>query len=202
MEDNYHTQKEHILLQSSQALLEGGIRSFTVDAFSKQLRISKKTIYKYFPTKEILLEESIEYFVNRINTRIQQAIQMEENPVIRFINMAQIILSHISHISADRMADLKIQHPKAWMKIETFRLNQQDHVKSLLLDGQNKGFVRKDIPPEKTATLLINLINSTFQPEFFIRNNFAPDEAMRLFLNIITSGLFTKKGINIIKKEI
>jgi len=201
MENIIHTQKDHILLQSSQIMMQDGVRSFTIDAFAKQLRISKKTIYKYFPTKEDLLIKSVEYFLNRIGKKIKVVERSEENSVIRIVKIMQIVLHHVSHISASRMAEMKMQYPNAWQKIEAFRLDRQQNVMTMLTDGQRSGYVRTDIDAEKTASLLINLVNSTFQPEFFIQNNFAPEEAMRLFLNIITTGIFTDKGKTIIMKE-
>ena len=41
----------------------------------------------------------------------------------------------------------------------------------------------------------MNIINSTFQPEFFLNNNLAPSNAIQHFLKMVTGGLFTEEGI-------
>ena len=51
------------------------------------------------------------------------------------------------------------------------------------------------------ATIYMNIINSTFQPEFFIKNNLAPGDTINLFVNIITQGMFTDEGVAMIKQH-
>lgn len=45
--------KNQIVCESIESLRQEGLR-FSVDSLAKRLNISKKTIYKYFPTKEAL----------------------------------------------------------------------------------------------------------------------------------------------------
>ncbi|MGN0452215.1 MAG: TetR/AcrR family transcriptional regulator [Ruminococcus sp.] len=45
--------KDQIVCESIESLRQEGLR-FSVDTLAKRLNISKKTIYKYFPTKEAL----------------------------------------------------------------------------------------------------------------------------------------------------
>lgn len=201
MKDRIIAQKERILEESSETILKYGVRSFTIDAFSRALGISKKTIYKFFPTKEDLLIKSAEYFTGRMGDRIEKIIQSEINPAIQFVNVMQLILDQSSKVSAERIADVKTQYPKVWKKIEDFRLARRDDFYTILSKAQKEGYVRKDVEVNKVATMYMELVNSTFQPEFYLKNNFAPDEAIRLFLKIITSGLFTESGMEIINQS-
>ena len=66
MTNSQTQQEEFILEQSFEALTRDGVRSFTVDSFSQNLGMSKKTIYKYFPSKEDLVDKSVGFFLGLI----------------------------------------------------------------------------------------------------------------------------------------
>ncbi len=50
--------KEKIISKASDMFLKLGFKSITMDDIAGEMCISKKTIYKYFCNKEILIEES------------------------------------------------------------------------------------------------------------------------------------------------
>ena len=52
-------QINQILSEGFASVSKSGVRAFTVDAFSKHISMSKKTIYKFFPTKENLINSIV-----------------------------------------------------------------------------------------------------------------------------------------------
>ena len=52
--------EEKIINQTIQLFQAKGLK-FTLDELASELRISKKTIYQYFPSKEAILNEVVEY---------------------------------------------------------------------------------------------------------------------------------------------
>ncbi len=187
-------QEEQILEESFQAMTRDGVRAFTVDSLSQNLGMSKKTIYKYFPTKENLVEKSVEMFFYLIEKKLRRLMINEPNPALQFVKVMEFIMDHISRVSIEKLADLKMRFPAVWKKMESFRLARRDDFFAILSAAQNRGYVRKDVDVNVIATLYINIINSTFQPEFFLKNNLAPSEAIQSFLKMVTSGLFTTAG--------
>ena len=61
-------QKNSIIKQGVSIILNEGLRSFTVDRLSVALRMSKKTIYSLFSTKEILIDRIIKYKLSEVDT--------------------------------------------------------------------------------------------------------------------------------------
>ena len=187
-------QEEHILEQSFEALTRDGVRSFTVDSLSQNMGMSKKTIYKYFPTKEDLVDKSIGFFHGLIEKKLNKLMATEPNPAIQFVKVMEFIMGHISNVSIERPADLKNRFPQVWKRMEAFRLDRRDDFYNILFNAQQQGYVRKDVDISIIATLYMNIINSTFQPEFFLKNNLAPSDAISNFLKMVSSGLFTLDG--------
>ena len=58
-------QVEQILSEGFESVSERGVRAFTVDALSKRLAMSKKTIYKFFPTKENLIQGIVHFSLDQ-----------------------------------------------------------------------------------------------------------------------------------------
>ncbi|MBT3215952.1 MAG: TetR/AcrR family transcriptional regulator [Candidatus Marinimicrobia bacterium] len=188
-------QAEYILEQSFEALTRDGVRSFTVDSLSRKLGMSKKTIYKFFPTKEDLVDKSVGFFLELIEKKLKRLIATEPNPVIQFVKVMEFIMGHVSNISIERLADLKSRFPRVWKKMESFRLARRDDFHEILSKAQKQGFVREDVDIQIISTLYMNIINSTFQPEFFLKNNLTPSDTIHNFLKMVTGGLFTEDGI-------
>ncbi len=192
---NLTEQEEQILVESFNAMTRDGVRAFTVESLSQDLGMSKKTIYKYFPTKEDLVEKSVVLFFYVIEKKLKKLIKNEPNPALQFVKVMEFVMGHISMISIEKLADLKMRFPAVWEKMEIFRLDRRDDFYIILSEAQSQGFVRKDVDIKIIATLYMNIINSTFQPEFFLSNNLAPSDAIQHFLKMVTGGLFTEDGI-------
>ena len=52
--------KEKIINKAKEMFLRLGFKSITMDDIASEIGISKKTIYKYFSNKDILIENTIE----------------------------------------------------------------------------------------------------------------------------------------------
>lgn len=71
--------KEKLIEESIRCLQQEGLR-FSVDSLAKRLKISKKTIYQYFPSKEALAYALYEKY---------------------YADTAQIVQNHLAHNEAD-----------------------------------------------------------------------------------------------------
>ena len=76
--------KEKLIEESIRCLREEGLR-FSVDSLAKRLKVSKKTIYQYFPSKEALAYALYEKY---------------------YADMAQVVQNHLEQKSADLSSHL------------------------------------------------------------------------------------------------
>lgn len=65
--------RDRIVHESINSLREEGLR-FSVDTLATRLKISKKTVYKYFPDKETLAFAIFEAYYAEVNRRVQALI--------------------------------------------------------------------------------------------------------------------------------
>ena len=199
--DKNEQSKEHILEQGFETLIRDGIKFFTVEALAVRLGMSKKTIYKFFPSKEILIEKIVGYFTGMVERKLSKIVKSDIDPMEKFTNFMDFIIDKLSQVSMDRMIEVKNRFPIVWGKIEAFRISLIKDFASIFIEAQEKGYARKNLNMNIVATIYMNIINSTFQPEFFIKNNLAPGDTINLFVNIITQGMFTDEGVSMIKQH-
>ena len=64
---------------------------------------------------------------------------------------------------------------------------------------QNLDYLRKGLEIDLVSNLYINIIDKTFQPEFFIQQEVSLKDTIELFADIMAKGIFNDKGINILE---
>lgn len=90
--------KDRIIGESIQSLRQEGLR-FSVDTLAERLNISKKTIYKYFPTKEALAFALYERYYTEII--VQAEWLMKENSDYTHSKLLSLYFDGKSMTSAD-----------------------------------------------------------------------------------------------------
>lgn len=78
--------KEKIIEESLKSLRQEGLR-FSVDTLAERLRISKKTIYKHFPTKEVLALAMYEKYYRDLEEKVRDISLADET------GTAEVLLS-------------------------------------------------------------------------------------------------------------
>ena len=200
--DKDNQSNDKILEQGFESIIQDGVKFFTVESLAAHLGMSKKTIYKYFSSKEILIENIFDYFTGMIKRRLKQIVESDADPVEKYSKIMDFIISKVGSMSMDRLAEVQDRHPIIWKKFQVFRQGLIVDFATLFTEAQEKGFARKDIDMNIVATIYMNIVNSTFQTEFFLKNNLAPVDTINLFINLITEGMFTDKGNSTMKQHI
>ena len=192
--DKDNQSKDKILEQGFESIIQDGVRFFTVESLAAHLGMSKKTIYKYFPSKEILIEKIFDFFTGMIKRKLKQIVESNDDPIEKYSKIMDFIISKVSRMSMGKLVEVQNRHPIIWKKFQAFRQGLTRDFAIIFTEAQENGFARKDIDMNIVATIYMNIFNSTFQPEFFLKNNLAPVDTINLFINLVTEGMFTDKG--------
>jgi len=65
---------------------------------------------------------------------------------------------------------------------------------SILKIGQAQGYVDDSIDLNIATTLVIEIISTMFQPEFFTEHGLHPADTYKTLLDLVTRGILTEKG--------
>ena len=187
--------KDIILKEGFRSMAVNGIKSFTVENLASKLAMSKKTIYQYFPKKEILIKKIIDFRMKKLINEFNQIIKEESDPIIQFIKIREHNIKFAKRFNLEKLTHLKARYPNIWKIIEKYRFDRKNIYKQIFTLSQAQGDLRENLDPEVCAALYMNIFNSTFQPEFMNDNNLSIDLTIDHLQGILSNGFFNKKGI-------
>jgi AcrR family transcriptional regulator len=196
------SQENAIMEHGLDMILHGGVKGFTVESLAKDLAMSKKTIYKFFPTKDILLQKTFQYITTIIARKFQHIRNLDINPLDKFETAITEILKTLNRVSIPKISELKARYPHIWREIETFRLARREDFLCIFTEAQEQGYIREDLDLELTSIIFMNIINEVFQPEFFMRHNLGLRETLLGFQAIFLRGIVTDKGRKYIEEKL
>ena len=186
-----------IIEHTEEKFFRDGFYKTTMDEIATELRISKKTIYKFFPSKDDLIHSIAKFFMNKMKSKILPALQSEKNAIEKLGDLINILAKASEKISAARMEELKRHYPSIWNEIDNFRTEMMfGNITKVIEQGKKEGlFV--DYPTNIIMNVLVASVRSIVNPDFVMNNNYSIIEAARYAFRIVISGILTDKG----KKE-
>jgi len=190
-------EQNKIIEQTEEKFFRDGFYKTTMDEIASELRISKKTIYKFFPSKDDLVKAIAKYFMNRLKSTILPALNSDKNAIEKLGDLINILAKVSDKISAARMEELKRHYPSLWNEIDSFRTEMMfGNITKVIEQGKKEGlFV--DYPTNIIMHVLVASVRTIVNPDFILNNNFSIIEAARFAFRIVITGILTDKG----KKE-
>ena len=170
-------------------IMKNGIRSFTIETLAAELRISKKTVYKYFASKEEFVESVLMYNFNDLFSKVEKLHKEPDDLLKHIYKIVQIILNHLSVMNSNSIYEIKIYYPHIWNRIEQFRSDVLKDLTHSFEMAKSQGIIRKEVKIDFLTGVIFNVIQSVFQPEFFIKYPYSIPEMMKSFIDLIMNGM-------------
>ncbi len=193
-------EKLKILLFALDQFKMEGFYKTTMDELAKQLRMSKKTIYKHFPKKEDLVLETINYFKMYNQKNINEIVEQNFNAVEKFYKISTYVGEMLTKINDKWFTDLQTHTPELWEQFESFRMSMMNKVLTKILEqGKNEGFII-DAPSPIVLAMLLSSIRGIVNPQFIMNNNYSMHFALKNTIDILMNGIVNAKGKKILEK--
>jgi len=179
-----------------------GFYKTTMDEIASELKMSKKTIYKFFPSKEDLVMAIAKHFMNRMKSKIVPALSSDKNAIEKLGELIKILAGASEKISTKRMEEMKKHFPGIWNEIDSFRTKMMfENITKVINQGKVEGLFI-DYPTSIIMNMLVASIRSVVNPDFILNNNFSIIEAARTAFKILIGGIVTEKGKKIFNQTI
>jgi AcrR family transcriptional regulator len=167
-----------------------------MDDIARDLGMSKKTLYEFFPGKKELLRAG--------TRRNADACEAEMNAIaaekLDFFARARKTFDHIarmySRLTPAYMNDLHRSAPEVWAEIQEFRrVRVRRHMLELLDYGVAQGMLRRDLDRETLVRLYLTMTSAMLNPEI---SGWEPGERIapifEVFVRVFFEGLITDAG--------
>jgi len=195
-------EKDKIIEYSEEKFLKDGFYKTTMDEVASELRMSKKTIYKFFPSKEDLMMAIARHFMNKMKGNILPALNSDKNAIEKLGELIKILAGASEKISTKRMEEMKRRFPSLWNEIDKFRTEMMfGNITKVINQGKKEGLFL-DYPTSIIMNMLVASVRTIVNPDFILNNNFSIIEAARYAFKIIIGGIVTEKGKKVFNQTI
>ena len=155
------TERQILLSEIEGLFFQFGIRGITMDDISRELGKSKKTLYKYFESKEELIKELLILRLGSDAMKIQEVIDSQLNAIDKMFTISKEITSKMKQMNPSLMSDLKKHYRATWEIIEKYK---DEFIFKMVLDnikqGQVEGIYRNDFDQNLVAKFYIGHIEA------------------------------------------
>ena len=191
-----------IIEQIEEKLFKEGFYKTTMDDVASELGMSKKTIYKFFPSKDDLVMAIAKHFMNGMKNKIVPALKSDKNAIEKLAELISILAKASEKISPKRMDEIRKYFPNLWNEIDKFRTQMMfGNITKVIDQGKSEGLFI-DYPTTIIMNILVASIRNIVNPDFILNNNFSIIEAARYAFRIIIGGIVTEKGKKIFNQTI
>ncbi len=192
--------KEKIISKASELFLKLGFKSVTMDDIAGEMCISKKTIYKYFCNKEILIEESTAMVHKAIHQSIDTIVIKNHNAIEENFEIRKMFKEMFKVGDASPVYQLKKHYPEIYDTVMTREITECNTVfKQNIEKGIEQGLYRKNIQIDTYVNFYYTLI-------FSINGNISSEsEAQKIELEALeyhTRAMATPEGIIELEKQL
>jgi AcrR family transcriptional regulator len=192
--------KVKILKAASDTFFSRGFYKIPVDDIASLLQMSKKTIYKHFPTKENLVREVAYLFIKTHSSNIAEIINHDYNAVEKLFYIFQYLGNMLININDKWFSDIQSQAPEIWSEIEVFRSRfMTQNISRIIEQGKKEKYIVNH-PSLIIINVFISSIRGIINPAFITNNKMPAFKALESTLDILMNGILTAKGKNLMKK--
>jgi AcrR family transcriptional regulator len=192
--------KEKIIARATELFMKLGFKSVTMDDIAGEMCISKKTIYKYFCNKELLIEETTELFHKAIHQSIDTIVAKNHNAIEENFEIRKMFKEMFKTGGTSPAYQLKKHYPEIYNTVMTREINECNTVfKQNIEKGVQQGLYRKDVPIDAYVDFYYTLI-------FSINGNISSElESKEMELQALeyhTRAMATLEGIIELEKQL
>lgn len=181
-----------------------GVKSVTMEDVSRELGISKKTLYTHVADKKELVEKVIHYDFDVVKDCFMEVFDREGlNAIEQLFEVNYFMRNLLKYHSFSLEYDLKKYYPDLFREISERK--QHEMYKSVLTNmkkGKAEGIYREELNEELIAKLYVSRIVSAHESEFMTIEDFIAPEAYKEYFVYHIRGIANEKGIKILENNI
>jgi len=194
--------RQRILLTANELFMKYGFRSVSMDDISRQLGISKKTIYQYYQEKEELVREifrqhQTQWLKNSEHIKASASDALEE-----LLLFTDLVRQQLATINPSVLFDLYKYHRTVWNEWSEYKSKiARQNVIETLERGIREGFFRSDLDPSIMSVLRLEEIEMSFNDQLFPGSTFSIQKVHSQLFDHFLQGILTEQGRELYKSR-
>jgi len=188
--------RTRILKAAEDQFLANGFSSVTMEDMAGGLGMSKKTMYRYFRSKEQLVKIMLLNRLNRIHRHLE-AIHSDPtlDVVTRMKQILEFLTLRLGEVKQPFFRDLQRHAPEIYKLVDNYRMRAIPAIFGKVFEeGLRMGLMRADLPKELVIELLRVYLQNIVNPEVLTRLDLPLRKAFEMVLDMFFNGIMTTEG--------
>ncbi len=162
---------------------------FTMDDISKELHISKKTIYKEFYDKDELFFATVDYGFSAIKEKEAEIIADDSLDLVTKISKLVVCLpDNYKNIDFRRVYQIKEKYPKVYMKFAERIESDWGETEKLVNKAMEQGLIKK-VPFPLIKLMIEGAIEKFLSSKELAKTELSYEQSLNSMIDIIINGL-------------
>jgi AcrR family transcriptional regulator len=180
-----------------------GIKSVTMDDVSRELGISKKTLYQHFADKEELVTRVTDYMISLNKNCLSEINLRELSAIDELFEVAKHVNQMLKEHNPATEYDLKKYYPVEYQKVRKVKREiMYESVLNNLQKGIKQGIYRKELKPEVIAKLHVARVEGMMENDVFSIEDYTNRDFFREIMVYHIRGIANERGIQILDEKL
>jgi len=180
-----------------------GIKSVTMDDVSRELGISKKTLYECIEDKSELVKQVIEMVYRYHVDKINEITTRDLNAIEELFEVNRYMTQMIKEQNPTLGYDLQKYYPELNQSLmQEQRQRMLDAIRLNLVKGIKEGLYRKEMNVDIILRLHMTRMEYRYQQDSFQLSDIDPQEVMREIFIYHLHGIANENGIKILNEKL
>ncbi|SFP99049.1 transcriptional regulator, TetR family [Butyrivibrio proteoclasticus] len=167
---------------------------FTMDDISKELHISKKTIYKEFNDKDELFFATVDYGFSAIKEKEAEIVADDSLELLEKIEKLIVCLpDNYKNIDFRRVYQLREKFPDVYKKIAERVESDWGETERLLEQAMDEGLIKR-MPIAFIKLIIEGAIEKFLSSKELSNTGYSYEESLNEMINIVMNGLILPQG--------
>lgn len=191
-----------IISEARQLFQRYGIKSITMEELSRQLGISKKTLYQHFTDKNDLVEKTLLHMMSEKECTMKELFEKDMNAVEEVFEMFRLANEMVRTHNPSLEFDLQKFYPQIFKRLREFhRNNIYESTLNNLKKGKEEGYYRNDLNEEIIAKLFVIRIENLMHTDMLTSEDIHSDKFFKEVFKYHMYGILSSTGLQFIHSK-
>jgi AcrR family transcriptional regulator len=188
--------EQQILDTVHQVFTTNSISRYTMDDLSAQLGISKKTLYRFYASRQELVDQ----VCNRVADEYEASMKPWDDAGIsnlkKLLGLISNVVGFCKRVSPDFFQDLRRHYPVQYIELN-LKLEQTltGRIQQLLQAGVQEGVFRNSLHPALVMSIWQQHLQKDFEYAAQLVNDYSKDEVFRQAVYLFLYGIIAPAAI-------
>lgn len=188
--------KTRILDAARESFFSNGFSKMTMEEFAQSMGMSKKTIYKFFPSKDEIVKAITH---EKLETIHHQCECYRTDNSIEFIDRVKATISFITSemqkMKPQFYLDVQKTMPELWKEVEAFRNEKvMNDFAMMVKQGVDLGIFRSDVNVQVFVLMYATAMRTIINPEVLSHLPINISQAYQSAVTVFFEGMMTDAG--------